>query len=135
MEVKNFVAISGMPGVYKLISARNTGLIIEDFDTKERTFVPSRAHQFSPFETISVYTDDDSMPLSQVLKQMHALGATTVNEKSSSKELRDYFIKAMPEHDRDRVHTSDIKKCIKWYNFLIARDLLHAKEEVVEVEK
>ena len=133
MEVKKFVAISGMAGVYKLINARNNGLVIENFDTKERLFVPSRAHQFSPFETISVFTDDgDSMPLSEVYKQMHELGKEVPTEKAASGELRAYFLQAVPQHDIDKVHISDIKKCIKWYHFLVSRDLLHPKSEEVE---
>ena len=62
IEIKNMVAVGGLSGVYKLISARNNGIIIEDYDTKDRKFVPARQHQFSPFETVSVYTDTDSVP-------------------------------------------------------------------------
>ena len=132
MEVKEFVAISGMPGVYKIISGRSNGLIIEDFDTKERQFVPNRQHQFSPFETIAVFTnnEEDSMVIGKVFANMHALNEEPVSDKASSKELREYFTRAIPDHDRDRVHTSDIKKIIKWYKFLNSRDLL--KPKVVE---
>ena len=136
MEVKEFVAISGMPGVYKIISGRSNGLIIEDFDTKERQFVPNRQHQFSPFETIAVFTnnEEDSMVIGKVFAHMHDLGEEPVSEKASSKELREYFTKALPNHDRDRVHTSDIKKIIKWYKFLNSRDLLKPKVEEAAME-
>lgn len=34
------------------------------------------------------------------------------------------------DHDRDRVHINDIKKCIKWYNFMYSSGiLLEAKKE------
>jgi spore coat protein CotF len=136
IDVKKFVAIAGVAGVQKLIVVRSNGLIVENFDTKERKFTPMRSHEFSPFETISVYVDGgDTVPLSQVLTNMKAQLAETPlpSEKDSSPVLRDYLIKILPEHDRDRVHISDIKKMIKWFNFLNSRDLLQeAVEEVTE---
>ena len=137
IEVKNMVAVGGLSGVYKLITARNNGLIIEDFDTKERRFVPTRQHQFSPFETISIFTDTDAAPIGEVFQNMkNQIEETPVpSEKSSSAELRSYFITVLPEHDRDRVHISDIKKVIKWFNFLNSRDLLKEKVEEETTEQ
>ncbi len=136
MEVKDFVAISGMPGVYKIITGRSNGLIIEDFDSKERQFVPNRQHQFSPFETIAIFNqnDDDATPISQVFANMKALEQEPVSEKASSQELRNYFSKALPDYDRERVHTSDMKKIIKWYKFLDERSLLKPKPEETQDE-
>ena len=57
------------------------------------------------------------------------------SEKASSSELRSYFIEVLPDHDRDRVHISDIKKVIKWYNFLSSRDLLQDKVEEEKTEE
>lgn len=134
IEVKNMVAVGGLSGVYKLITARNNGLIIEDFDTKERKFVSTRQHQFSPFETISIYTDTDAVVLGDVFQNMKdQLESNPVpSEKSESSVLREYFIKVLPEHDRFRVHISDIKKVIKWFTFLNNRNLLN--EKVAEAE-
>jgi Domain of unknown function (DUF5606) len=137
IEIKNMVAVGGLSGVYKLISARNNGIIIEDFDTKDRKFVPARQHQFSPFETVSVYTDNDSVAVGQVLHNMKVNLETfpVPSEKASSPELRNYFIQVLPEHDRDRVHISDIKKLIKWFNFLNSRNLLIERVEEVKAEE
>ena len=133
IDVKNFVAIAGVSGVQKLIAVRSNGLIVENFDTKERKFTPIRSHEFSPFETISVYIDGgETVPLAQVLTNMKEQLAENPlpSEKDASPVLRNYLIGILPEHDRDRVHISDIKKMIKWFNFLNSRDLL--KEVVVE---
>ena len=136
IDVKNFVAVGGKSGVLKLIAVRSNGLIVEDFDTKKREFTPVRQNQFSPFETISVYTDVDTVTLAEVLttmKKQAEEGNMPPSEKSASNELRDYFTGIVPTHDRERVHMSDIKKIIKWYNFLSSRDLLKEKaEEKVE---
>ncbi len=133
IDVKSFVAVSGISGVQKLIAVRSNGLIIEGFDSKERKFVPMRSNEFSPFETISVYLDGgDTAPLAQVLTNMKDQFADNPppSEKDASPVLRNYLIKILPEHDRDRVHISDIKKMIKWFNYLNSRDLL--QEAVVE---
>ena len=136
IEVKDFVAVSGMTGVHKLVAVRPNGLIIENFDSKDRKFVPSRGNDFSPFSTISVYLDGgDTVPLGQVLTNMKEKLAENPlpSEKDSSPTLRNYLIAILPDHDRDRVHISDIKKMIKWFNFLNSRDLL--KEVVVAEEQ
>ncbi len=138
IDVKGFVAVAGKSGVVKLIAVRSNGLIIEDFDTKKREFSPVRQNQFSPFETISVYTAEDTVTLAEVLTIMKKQTEEGINppaEKSSSTVLRDYFTSIVPTHDRERVHISDIKKIIKWYNFLLSRDLLKEKVEVEEVKE
>ena len=137
IDVKNFVAVGGISGVQKLIAVRQNGLIIENLDTKVRKFVPVRSHEFSPFETISVYTDDnDTVPLALVLTNMRdQLAENPVpSEKADSTTLRAYFGAVLPNFDRDRVHVSDIKKAIKWFSFLHSRDLLQDKVEEVAAD-
>ena len=140
VDVKNFVAVGGIGGVQKLIAVRSNGLIIENLDTKVRKFVPLRSHEFSPFETVSVYTDDnDTVQLAEVLTNMRDqfVDNPPPAEKADSATLRAYFAAILPNFDRDRVHVSDIKKAIKWFTFLQSRDLLkdkveEKKEEITE---
>jgi hypothetical protein len=134
-EVKNLVAVSGIAGIQKLISVRGDGLIVEDFDTKQRRFAPTRQHQFSPLETISIYTQTDAESIADVFYKMSALGEEVPSEKESSNVLRAYMFRAMPEHDADRVHISDIKKLVKWFAFLQKRNLLVEKSETASSEK
>ena len=137
VDVKSFVAVGGIGGVQKLIAVRQNGLIIENLDTKVRKFVPVRSHEFSPFETVSVYTDDnDTVQLAEVFTNMR--DQFTDNpppaEKADSATLRAYFAAILPNFDRDRVHVSDIKKAIKWFTFLHSRDLLKDKVEAESEE-
>ncbi len=46
-----------------------------------------------------------------------------VSANASSAELREYFTQILPEHDRDRVHINDIKKCVKWFSFMQEKGL------------
>jgi dephospho-CoA kinase len=43
----------------------------------------------------------------------------------------------LPTYDRDRVHTSDIKKLIQWYNILVSNgvtEFVSAEEETATEE-
>ena len=127
MNLKDYVVVTGMPGVRKIVSTKKNGMLVEDVDTGKVRFASVRKHRFSPLETISIYTDDDdTVELKVVFKNMlDQLVATPLPEpKSSSEELRSYFAKILPNYDRDRVHVSDIKKIVRWFHFLHQRGLL-----------
>jgi hypothetical protein len=60
-----------------------------------------------------------------------------VSVKSNSSDIKSYFSKILPDFDQDKVLVSDIKKLIKWFNFLNERSLLELsqEEEVLEEEE
>jgi hypothetical protein len=119
-----YLVVPGAPGVHKLVSSRSNGVIIEDRKEGRIRFVPVRQQQVTPLATVAIYTFTDegegTVPLVDVFQKMLDLHETTppADPKAQSKELREYFSKVLPEHDRDRVHIGDIQKCIKWYNFM-----------------
>ncbi|MFT5747476.1 MAG: hypothetical protein ACI9XO_001965 [Paraglaciecola sp.] len=132
MNLKDFVAVSGLPGIFRMAANRSNGLIVADLDTGKRRFASSRKHQFTPLESIAIFTDDDdSIELAKVFRNMEdQVGDNPVPSNTAKPaELREYFLDVMPNHDRDRVHISDIKKVVKWYKFLQERDLLNLPEE------
>ncbi|MCB0569544.1 MAG: DUF5606 domain-containing protein [Phaeodactylibacter sp.] len=121
MNLENLIAVSGLPGLYRMAANRSNGLIIEDLKTGKRRFASSRKHQFTPLESIAIYTDDgDSTELKNVFQSMYQkLEATPpLSANASTDELHDYFAAILPNYDRDRVFTGDIKKVIKWFTFL-----------------
>ena len=136
MNLKDFVAVSGLPGIYRMAANRSNGLIIADLDTGKRRFASSRQHQFTPLDSIAIFTDDedDAVQLAKVFKSMeeqmedNPVPAPNANPQ----DLREYFLDVLPNHDRDRVHTSDIKKVIKWFTFLQERNLLNLPEDEAE---
>lgn len=132
MNLEDLVSVSGMSGVFKMAANRNNGLIIEDLDNGKRKFASARKHQFTPLESIAIYTDDDdSVELTKVfrsmLEQIDDNPPVATNAKSDV--VREYFNDILPNHDRDKVHVSDIKKLIKWFNFLKERNLLSLDED------
>ena len=133
MNLEKLVAVSGMPGLYRIAANRNNGLIVEDLITGKRKFAPSRKHQFTPLESIAIFTDDgDSTELKNVFRNMLQQKADNppVSPNAASEALLEYFADILPNYDPDRVFPSDIKKVIKWFNFLTEQGLLDDTEEV-----
>ncbi len=134
MNLDKLVAVSGISGIFKVAANRNNGLIIEDLDTGKCKFVSARKHQFTPLESISIYTDTDSKELSKIFASMleQYEDNPPVSPKASKNDLLEYFADIMPDYDRDRVYPSDMKKILKWFNFLHERDLLKEDDSNTE---
>lgn len=139
MRLKDLVVVTGFPGVQKMSANRNNGMLIEDLDTGKVRFAPIRKHQFSPMESISVFVegDDDSVEIRSVFQSMYdKLAELPVpSPDAKSDELRTYFAAVLPNHDRDRVHISDIKKIVKWFTFLHERGYMAMEEDVDDEEE
>lgn len=135
LNLEQYLVVGGSPGVHKLVTNRSNGLIIEDRHEGRTRFVPVRQQQVTPLGTISIYTDNDegTIMLGDVFQKMLDLYDTTppVGLDSNSAALRAYFVEVLPEHDRDRVHINDIKKCIKWFNFMREKGIF---EEIKKLE-
>jgi hypothetical protein len=117
MEYSKIIAITGLPGLFELISSKSDGGIVRSLDDKSTRFVSSRVHQFSHLESIEVYTTRHNVNLVDVLKAMEGSKEKLPDDKDST-GLKSYFEKVFPELDFDRVYTSDLKKMVKWYAVL-----------------
>lgn len=127
MNLDKLIAVSGLPGIYRVAVAKNNGLILEDLDSGKKKFASSRKHQFSPLESIAIFTDDgDSIELKNVFRNMmdQMEDRPPVSASAKREELLDYFEDILPNYDKDRVFPGDIKKVIKWFSFLNVRGLL-----------
>lgn len=118
--LKKILAITGKPGLFKIVSQGNRMLLVEDLATAKRFPAHSRDKILS-LGDIAMYTDRGDIPLGEILD---ALYASRKGEKIDIKQsiadgkLRDIFAGAVPDFDRDRVYDSDIKKLFTWYNIL-----------------
>jgi len=71
MNIEKLVAVSGLPGLHKIVANRDNGLIVADLESGKTRFCSSRKHQFSPMETIAIFTDDnDSEQIEKVFQSM-----------------------------------------------------------------
>jgi hypothetical protein len=135
--LENIIAISGSGSLFKLITTRANGLILEEIGTEKRNFYASRNTQFSPLESIGIYTLSDNIPLSEVYHRFVKIEDqnTIPTVTSSDADIRAFFENNVQEYDRYRVHIKDMKKCIKWYHFLAKYNLLVVKPEVNKEKK
>jgi hypothetical protein len=137
MEYSKIIAITGLPGLFELISSKSDGGIVRSLDDKSTKFVSSRVHQFSHLESIEVYTTRHNVNLVDVMKAMESSKEKLPDDKDSS-ALKSYFEKVYPELDFDRVYASDLKKMVKWYSVLsknqVEIKLSEPAEETAEEE-
>lgn len=114
------LAISGKPGLYKLVSQGRNMFIVEDLVNHKN--VPAFAKdRLVSLEDIAIYTEDEEVPLVDVFMQIKQKenGGEAKVDVSDDAAMATYFGEVLPKYDRDRVHKSDIKKVFKWYNILI----------------
>jgi len=133
MDLSKILAISGKPGLYKMLSETKNGLLVESLDSQKR--FPVFAHEkISSLEEISIFTEEEDLPLKDIFKKMNELleGKQAPDHKSNPAELKAFFEEAVPDYDQDRVYNSDIKKVIHWYNQLHQHELLDFSEEEEE---
>ena len=121
--LKTILAISGKPGLYKLISQAKNMLIVETVSTEKKRVPVYASDKVISLGDIAMYTDAGEVPLADVLeavkKKENGAVASLDYKKASQQELVDFMAAVLPNFDRDRVHTSDIKKLIQWYNILV----------------
>ncbi|MDO4496582.1 MAG: DUF5606 domain-containing protein [Bacteroidales bacterium] len=119
--IENIIAISGKPGLFRLIGRGNNMLICENLSDKRRVPAMQRDRVLA-LSDISMYTVDGETPLVNVFAKAKALTGgkvCPVSLKDSAEAQRAWFAEVMPEYDADRVRGGDIKKFIQWYNILI----------------
>ena len=132
--LQTILAISGKPGLYKLVSRAKNSLIVEILDETHRRLPAFAADRITSLADIAMYTDGDDVPLGKVLENMKQLEdskeASINYKKASGDELSEYFAKVLPNFDRERVHVSDIKKLIQWYNILVNNGVTDFENEM-----
>ena len=134
MGLDKILAISGKPGLYKLITQTRGGFVAESLIDNKRLSVSIRQN-VSILSEIAIYTLTEEIPLRQVflnISKKENGEQTSVVAKERKDKLEEYFFDVLPDYDEDRVYASDIKKVIQWYNLLQKQDLLDLLEEEEE---
>ena len=121
--METILSIAGKPDLYKLVSRGKMNLIVESIDDAHRRQPAFATDRVTSLADIAMYTDAEDIPLWQVFKNLgekeQSKECSLNYKKCSAKELHDFFAEVLPDYDRDRVHDSDIKKLIQWYNILV----------------
>ncbi len=117
MEYGKIIAVTGLPGLFELLSSKNDGAIVRSLEDKTTKFVSSRVHNFSHLESIEVFTTRDNVNLIEIFQAMQNNEAAVPDGKDGT-ALKKYFETIYPDLDFDRVYTSDLKKMAKWFEVL-----------------
>ena len=120
MELKDILAISGQPGLYKYVAQSMRGVIVESLVDGKRMNA-SATSRVSALTEISMFTEGEDIALADVFTNIwnYTGGTKYISHKESAERIKEEFAKVLPEYDRDRVHVSDMKKCFSWYNILV----------------
>ncbi|MBC9931444.1 DUF5606 domain-containing protein [Chitinophaga qingshengii] len=137
MQYREIVAVTGLGGLFQLIASKQDGAIVRSLEDKSTRFVSSRVHNFTPLESIEVFTTGENVNLAEVFKAMDEKAAAypLIESKADNNAIKAYFKNVYPEFDEDRVYVSDMKKMVKWFGILKANDLLKFEEILAEGEE
>ncbi len=136
--LETILAISGKPGLYRLVSRGNRNLIVESIDAARKRMPAFGADKVISLADIAMYTDEEEVPLRDVLGKMKEKengGRASLDAKKATRdELNAYLAEVLPNFDRDRVYATDIKKLISWYNILVDNGLTDFEKTLAPTE-
>ncbi len=122
MEYGKIIAVTGLPGLFELVSSKSNGAIVRSLEDQSTRFVASRVHNFSHLESIEVYTVRDNINLVEVFIAMSNSNEPFPDVKDVN-ALKSYFQKVYPDLDFERVYSSDLKKMVKWFGILKSNNI------------
>lgn len=128
MNLQAIVAVSGKPGLWKALVQNKTGFILESLDAQKTKMVANLSTaKMAALDEITVFGEDDDIKLTDILERMKS-ASSVPDAKADGNTLRKFFREVAPDHDEEKVYSSDIKKIITWFNIL--KDLPLFNEEV-----
>ncbi len=137
--LKTILAISGKPGLYKLVSQAKNMLIVESVSPDRKRMPVYAKDKVISLGDVAMYTDTDEVPLGKVLeavkKKEDGVKVSMDYKKASIEELNAFMAEVLPSYDRERVHASDIRKLIQWYNLLVENNEADFVENAEDTEK
>ena len=119
MDYNRLVSVTGLSGLYELLSSKADGGIVKSLEDKSTKFVSTRLHSFSHLESIEVFTSKENVNLIEVFEAMKNSAVKLPDTKADAKEIKAYFQKVYPDMDFERVYGSDMKKMVKWFSLLV----------------
>lgn len=135
MEYSRIVAVTGLTGLYEILSSKTDGALVRSLDDKTTKFISSRIHNLTHLESIEIYTTGENVNLADVLNAMKG-SSEALPDVKDNKALRAYFEKVYPNMDFERVYASDMKKMIKWFEVIQKNEIeVKAPEQEIEEEE
>ncbi|WP_423148828.1 DUF5606 domain-containing protein [Rubrolithibacter danxiaensis] len=141
MNLRGIVAVSGKPGLFKVIGQNKSGFVLESLDgQKLKLVVNLSTAKLASLEDITIFGEDDDLKLQDILEKMKSTSSIP-EAKADGTTLRNFFREVAPDHDEEKVYSSDIKKIINWFNIIKDQPFFtenaeeSAEEPVAEVQE
>jgi len=130
MKISDVLAISGKPGLFKILASSSKNLVVESMIDGKRSSIPGSL-RVSSLSDITMYTLDEDVPLRDILKTMFDKnkGKPSLSHNSAPQEVKDFIDSVVKDLDHERVYASDLRKLVQWYNLLISQKALPFDEE------
>jgi len=136
MDLSKIITVPGKPGLHRIVAQGRKALIVEALEDGKRAPVHLSV-QVSALEEIRIFTTGDDVPLADVLKKLHEVekGGPSIDPKEDPEKLFAKLGEALPDHDRERIYPSDLRKLFTWYGQLLKAGEFEAKAEEKEEEE
>jgi hypothetical protein len=134
MEYSKLISVTGLSGLFELVSSKSDGALVRSLEDKTTKFASNRIHNFSHLESIEVYTTRENVNLVEIFKAMDASTEALPSEKDP-KAVKEYFKIVFGKMDFERVYDSDRKKMVKWFTQLKANNIELKISEVPQEEQ
>ena len=133
MDYNKLASVTGMSGLFELLSSKSDGAVVRSLEDNTTKFVSSRIHNFSHLESIEVFTVKDNVNLTEVFLAMKD-STEKLPDANDAKAVKAYFEKVYPDMDFSRVYASDTKKMVKWFEVLQKNKVEIKLSEISEEE-
>jgi hypothetical protein len=125
MDLSEVVSVTGMPGLFKIVTRRNDGVILTSLVDGKTQFISNRTNLFATLDTITIYTDGEPVAVKEVLASIKKAGDKVPFPKpNDDKALKTWMEAVLPSYDKEKVHVSDMKKLSRWYSILNEKNLI-----------
>ena len=130
MKISEVLAISGKPGLFKVIASSSKNLVVESMLDGKRISVPGSV-RISSLSDITMYTTKEDVALREILHSMHkkTKGESAVSHNSSAGDIKTFVDSVVQDLDHERIFNSDLKKLVQWYNLLVSEKALPFDDE------
>lgn len=122
MEYSKIISVTGLSGLFELLSSKADGAIVRSLEDKGTRFVSSRIHNFSHLESIEIFTVKENVNLAEVLIAIQNSAHPLPGDKDGA-AVKKFFEDVYPDMDFERVYMSDMKKILKWFGILKANNI------------
>lgn len=136
IDLTGIIAITGQPGLFKIVAQSKNGIIVEGLVDKKRVNVYAST-KVSTLSDISMFTTGDDKAIEEIMGAIFdkEKGGAAIDNKADDAAIAKYFGEVLPDYDKDRVYVSNMRKLFNWYNVLQSSGNLKKKEEKTETEE